>query len=277
MKYIAIIFFVCISIASCYTPRYVYSPPAQNIPGLALKNDVELSANYGTSINLFSIRGNYNRGFDLQGAWAFSNHFALMVNETFRWEKNSTNDTFFQGDSSALTYKRAFTETGAGYFTSMKKNKKMQFQVFGGASFGSSKIYDDFFSNSILTKKYHQSRVTKVFLQPTFIFKPGDKFNAAFSSRFTEIIFSHIRTNYTPAEQNNYLLDSITVSPVFFWEPALTYTFGFKKIPVKIRIQGSVSILLNHRFVEYRSSNIGLGIVSDFKRAKAKKTSAPKN
>lgn len=277
MKNILISFFICFYISSCYTPRYVYSPVTQNIPSIDKKNDVELSASYATSIDIFHSKSNYNRGLDLHAAWAFSNHFAIMLNENFRWERNSTNDTYFQGDSSFLTYKRNFIELAAGYFTSMKKSKKMQFQVFAGAAFGSSRISDDFFSNGILTKKYHQNRVTKLFIQPSFIYKPGSNFNAALSSRFTEILFSHIQTNYTSVELNNYLLDSLTFSPVFFWEPALTYTFGFKKFPFKFRVQGSVSVLLNHRFVEHRSSNIGIGLVSNFLNHKQKKSSGSKN
>ncbi len=277
MKNILISFFIFCNISSCYTPRYVYSPPAQNIPVIDKKNDVELAVNYGTSIDIFHSKGNYNRGLDLHTAWAFSNHFAIMLNENFRWESNGTNDTFFQRDSSFLTYKRNFTETGVGYFTSMKKNKKMWFQAFAGAAFGTSNIHDDFFSNSIRSGKYHESRVTKLFVQPSFIYKAGPNFNAALSSRFTEILFSHIRTNYTSVELNNYLLDSLTVYPVFFWEPALTYTFGFKKVPFKFRLQGSVSVLLNHRFVEYRSSNIGIGLVSNFIQRKHSKNADFKN
>ncbi len=277
MKKNPVVFFICFYISSCYTPRYVYSPITQNIPSINKKNDLELSANYGTSVDIFHSKNNYNRGLDLHSAWAVSNHFAIMLNKNLRRESNSTNDTYFQGDSSFLTYKRSFTEIGLGYFTSMKKNKKMQFQVFAGAAFGSSKISDNFFSNATTVKKYHKSRVAKIYIQPAFIYKPSPNFNAAFSSRFTEILFSHIRTNYTPVERNNYLLDSLTVSPVFFWEPALTYTFGFKKFPVKFRVQGSVSILLNHRFVEHRSSNIGLGIVSNFMQKKPGKKTEAKN
>ncbi len=277
MKRILISFFICLYFWSCYTPRYVYSPVTQDVPSIDKKNDIEVSANYGSSVDIFRSRGNYNRGLDLHGAWAVSKHFAIMLNENLRWESNSTNDTYFQGDSSLLTYKRNFTEIGFGYFTPMKKNKKMQFQVFGGAAFGSSKIFDDFFSNNVLTKKYHESRVTKIYVQPSFIYKYTTNFNAAFSSRFTEILFSQIHTNYTSGEQNDYLLDSLRVSPVFFWEPALTYTFGFKKLPFKFRLQGSVSVLLNRRFVEHRSSNIGIGIVSNFNQRSQKKKSDSKN
>ncbi len=277
MKKIIFSFFISCFISSCYTPRYVYSPPTQNIPGISKKNDLELCANYGTSLDIFHSKSNYNHGIDLHTAWALANHFAIMVNENFRWESNNANDTYFQGDSSFLTYKRNFAEIGFGYFTPMKKNKKMQFQFFAGAAFGSSKISDDFSSNSILSKKYHQSRTTKFFIQPAFVYKPGANFNAALSTRFTEIVFSHIRTNYTSTELGNYLLDSLTFSPAFFWEPALTYTFGFKKFPFKFRLQSSISVLLNHRFIEHRSSNISIGLVSNFIQRKQKKRADFKN
>ena len=269
-KYIFLLF-ISIGVCSCYSPRYVYSPPTQNIPLLDKKNDVELSAFYGGAINFFKEKGNYNRGFDIQSAWAITSHFAVMINENSRWEKNGGNDSFFPADSSFLSYKRNFTEFGLGYFTTRGENIKMKFQAFGGAAFGSSKIFDDFISNSIHYNKYHYSNVTKLFIQPALIYSFFKNFSVALSSRFTEVIFTHIRTSYTPAELRNYLLDSIGVSPVFFWEPAVSYTVGFKKIPVKFQLQGALTVLLNRRFVEHRNSNIGLGITYNFKNAKQKK------
>ena len=259
---------------SCYSPRYVYSPPTQNIPSLNKKNALEFSAFYAGSVNTFKAKDNYNHGFDLHTALAISKHFGIMLNESARWEKNGGNESFFQNDSSFLTYKRNFTEAGAGYFTAFENNKKMQFQVFGGTAFGSSKISDDFISNSVQVNKYHYSRVTKIFIQPAFIYSPSKNFSAALASRLTEILFTHIRTNYTSTELDNYVLDSISVSPVFFWEPSVCYTFGFRKFPVKLRLQGSISILLNHRFVEYRSFNIGFGLVSNFLKNKENKPAA---
>ncbi|MEO8413072.1 MAG: hypothetical protein ABI472_05405 [Ginsengibacter sp.] len=262
-------------VCSCYSPRYVYSPPTQNIPLLHNKNDVELSAFYGGSVNAFKEKGNYNRGFDIHTAWAMNKHFAGMLNESVRWEKNGGNDSFFPRDSSFLSYKRNFTEIGAGYFSSVQHNDKMQFQVFGGAAFGSSKIFDDYISSNVHVDKYHNSRVTKIFIQPAVIYSPVVNLSAALSTRFTQVIFTRIHTNYTQTELDNYILDSLTVSPVFFWEPAVSYTFGFKKIPVKLRIEASISVLINHRFVEHRTGNIGVGIVTDFsKKKKSKATSA---
>ncbi|MEP6948854.1 MAG: hypothetical protein ABI863_06255 [Ginsengibacter sp.] len=274
MKIIIFLFLSSMSLCACYSPRYVYSPATQNIPLLNKKNDLELSAFYAGSIDAFEKKGNYNRGIDLQTAWAISNHFAVILNESARWEKNGGNDSFFPNDSSFLSYKRNFTEIGLGYFSPAKNNKKMQFQVFGGAASGSSKIYDDFTSNSTHVNKYHYSRVTKIFIQPAIMYSLFKNFSTALSSRFTEVIFSHIRTNYTPTELDNYILDSIAVSPVFFWEPAVSYTFGFKKFPVKFQIQGSITVLLNHRFVEHRNANIGIGLTCDFPKKTRRKPAA---
>ena len=271
-----VLFVISVALGSCYAPRYVYSPSTQNIPLLNKKNDLEFSAFYAGSFNDFKGKGNYNRGFDVQTGWAVSNHLAVMVNESARWEKNVDNDTFFYSDSSSLSYKRSFTEFGFGYFSPLHHNEKMKFQVFGGIAFGGSKISDDYFSSRIRTNKYHNSNVTKIFIQPALIYSPTKHFSGALTSRFTEVIFSHITTNYTLAELNNYILDSLAISSIYFWEPAVSYTFGFKKIPVKLRLQGSVSILLNHRFVEHRTGNVALGIIADISKRKKVKESDPK-
>ncbi|HSQ44370.1 MAG TPA: hypothetical protein VLM16_05210, partial [Ginsengibacter sp.] len=194
MKIIIIIVFISVCIASCYSPRYVYSPSTQNIPTLHKKNDLEFSGFYSGSINAFKEKGNDINGFDLHGAWAFSNHFGAMLNESFRWEKNGGNDSFFPADSSLLSYKRNFTELGVGYFTNARYNEKMQFQLFGGAAFGTSNIRDNYISNSTRLSKYHNSNITKIFIQPAIIYSPSNSFSAALASRFTEIVFTHIHT-----------------------------------------------------------------------------------
>lgn len=273
MKVIILLVSFSLCIISCYAPRYVYSPSTQNIPLLHKKNDLEFSGFYSGDVNALKEKGNSINGFDLHGSWAVSNHFAIMLNESFSWEKNSDNDSFFPNDSSLLKYKRNFTELGAGYFGPFAYNEKMEFQLFGGVAIGSSNISDDYISNTIHTNKYHNSSVTKIFIQPAIIYNLSKNFSGALTSRFTEVVFTHIHTNYTPQELDNYILDSLTVSPIFFWEPAASYTFGFKKLPLKLRIQGSISILLNHRFVEHRTGNLAVGIIADFAKKRIRKPS----
>lgn len=277
MRSFILFFFVCVTLFACYTPRYVYSPTTQNIPSVAKKNDLEFSAFYAGSVNTFKTKDNYNQGFDMQSAWAASNHFAIILNESARWERNSGNDSYFANDTSLLSYQQNYVEIGGGYFSSSKANPKMQVQIFVGAAFGSSKISDNYRSNNITTNKYHNSYVTKIFIQPAVLYSPFKNFLTVLSSRFTAVIFTHIHSNYTANELDNYNLDSLTVSPVYFWEPAVSYTIGIKKLPIKLRIQGAISILLNKRFVEHRSSNVSFGIVSDFSQKKKAKAASLKN
>ncbi|MEI9958043.1 MAG: hypothetical protein WDM90_17465 [Ferruginibacter sp.] len=40
----------CLLLFSCYTPRYVYSPSAHNVPVLLKKGDSKIAANYSANL-----------------------------------------------------------------------------------------------------------------------------------------------------------------------------------------------------------------------------------
>ncbi len=256
LLYISFVFY------SCYSPRYIYSPPIQDVPSLNKKNDAEISAFYAGTFDLLNKKGDNSYGFDMHAAWAFSNHFAAIIHETIQRENNDANDTYFYGDTSALSYKINATEIGAGYFSSLTENNKMRFQAFAGAAFGSLQIGDAYVSGNVFTNKFYNSKVTKFFVQPSFLYNATPNFSTALSSRFTELLFTHIKTNYTKEEEDNYILDSVGTAPVFFWEPAITYTFSLKKFPIKFRLQGTLAVLINHQFVQYKTANVGVGLVA---------------
>ncbi len=270
MKKILIIIFVSSALASCYSPRYVYSPPTQNIPILKEKNDVEVVAFYAGSLNMASSNKNYNRGMDLHAAYAVSDHFALMVNENGRWERNGNSD-FHPKDSSSLSYKRNFTEIAGGYYSRIGQNNKTFFQIFGGAAFGKSTILDNAILSGIPVDKFHKSNVTKIFIQPAFIGNFTDNFSLSFSSRFTRVGFSHIQTDYTAEEVHRYKLDSLSNFKIFFFEPAMNITFGFPDVPVKFRFQSTFSTLFGMHYFWYRKSNVAIGVVYNFQPFKKNK------
>ena len=263
MNKIVLIICFAICLVSCYSPRYVYSPPTQNVPNLKEKNDVEVAAFYAGSLNMFSSNINYNRGMDLHAAYAVSDHFAVMVNENLRWERNGNSD-FHPKDSSSLFYKRNFTEIAGGYYSRIGQNKKTIFQVFGGAAFGKSTISDNAVLSGIPVDKFHQSQVTKIFIQPAFIGNFTDNFSLSFSSRFTRVGFSNIQTDYTGEELRRYQLDSLSEFKIFFFEPALNITFGFPDVPVKFRFQSSFSTLIGTHYFWHRNSNVAIGVVYNF-------------
>src|SRR3954468_12859058 len=84
----------CIIItASCYTPRYVYSPAAHNVPLFEKKGDSKLAVDYSTNFSKNNLASevvvSHSHGIDLQGAYAISKKFALQVNYFWREEKNN--------------------------------------------------------------------------------------------------------------------------------------------------------------------------------------------
>lgn len=194
---------------ACRTPRYIYAPSAQNVPDLEEKNNAELSVNYGPLFRMFHFNANYIRALDVQSSWAATDHFALMFNYSNRWEKDNEHSSIFTFDTTRISYRRSFAEPAVGYFTQISTSGKMHFQVFGGAGFGYSDISDMYFADTLSSNRYHNSKVTKLFLQPAIIFKPSDNFRAALSMRFTEAIFNSITTNYTQEELDNYFMDSL--------------------------------------------------------------------
>jgi hypothetical protein len=255
---------------SCYTPRYLYSPSAHNVPVLVNKGDSKLAAYL--SSNLSSKKNNYNRvnesknrGFDLQAAYAFSNHFAVQASYFNRVESNNGYKNGGNLDSAFIHYKRNLTEAGFGYFVPLNDDNEAMFQVFAGAGKGRFSFTDngkDETGNAY--NRSHQATITKWYIQPALMLRSEDNFASSFSSRFSFINFSSIKTNYTPAELTYYKLDGLANGSVAFWEPALTITFGFKKLPgIQFESQAGTSIRLTNRYLNYRAFNFSLAIVLD--------------
>lgn len=255
---------------SCYTPRYAYSPSAHNVPVLVNKGDNKLAINYSVNFADNTVKSNVSttgkaRGFDAQGAYAVSNHWAVQLNYFNRKERNAGDFDNNLRDSTVINYRRNLTEIAAGYFHQLDENKQVMFQVFAGAGFGKFSFTDDGRDyNGVYRSRFHQSNITKIFIQPALMIRSKGNFAASLSSRHSIIYFKNIKTDYTNTELNNYTLDSLGYRPKFFWEPALVNTFGFKKLPgLQLEFQIGFAFLMSRRFVDYRSSNISAGLLFD--------------
>ncbi len=263
------LFVMVLVFSSCYSPRYVYSPSTQNIPQINKKGDVILGGYFasggGSSRHSYPHVHAYNLGMDLHSAYAMSDHFAVIINKYNRWEKNDGANDFNLGDSSIIKYHRGLTEFGAGYFTSMKRDREHNFfQVFAGVSFGKFRLNETSLNNGIPFTRFHNSKITKLFVQPGFILGQKKKFSTSFSSRFNAIFYNKIKTDYNSTELDNYLLDDLSSSPVFFWEPATTFSFGFKKLKsFRFNFQSDFAVLMNKRFIDYRTINFAFGITTN--------------
>jgi len=264
-----LLFAFCFSLLSCYTPRYVYSPSAHNAPVFVKKGESKLAANYSFNLADNSVKDSVPvkakaRGYDLQAAYAFTNHLAMQVNYFHRTERNAGDFDAGVRDSVVINYKRNLTEIAAGYFCAFN-NKQSAFQVFAGVGFGKFSFTDNGKDeNRVYRSRYHEMNVTKLFIQPAFTVRSRGSFAATFSSRHSIIYFSHINTNYTAAEQDNYKLDSLSYSPRVFWEPAVINTFRFKKLPgLQLEFQAGLAFLVSRRFVDARAFNFSGGLLFD--------------
>ena len=192
-------FYLALLFTACYTPRYVYSPTASNVPVLAKKGDNKLAVFYSaTPFSNSSSKKFYNYGYDIQGAYAVSRHWALIFNKYNRYEKNNGDFDFFLSDSAVVRYKRALTEFGGGYFTPVSLGSRLTFQLFGGMGFGKFTMKDEGKNSSgQFYSRYHETGVTKFFIQPALQVRYTKYFNTSFTSRFTVIWYRGIKTNYS--------------------------------------------------------------------------------
>lgn len=264
----------CLLMSGCYSPRYVYSPPAANVPAFAKKGDSKLAAYYSnTNFGGRDVKNIYSYGFDAQAALAVHDHWLVIVNQSNRYEKTSGDLNTYFADSSSIRYKRSMSEFGGGYFTAVKDSGKLFVQLLGGIGFGKFSFYDrsknpggGYYNN------FHKTGVTKFFIQPALQLRYSKSFSSSFANRFTALWYHAVKTDYPIASQDAYLLSGLTASPRIFWEPNIINSFSFKKLPaLQLELQCGFAALISKRFIDYRSVNISAGAVVDISKFKKSK------
>jgi hypothetical protein len=223
---------------------------------LEKKGDSKIGAVYSTNFAGQVVNDGYkidnrSRGFDLQGAAAITDHFAVQANYFYRWEKTTGG-----ADSTTLRYNRNLTELGLGYFIPIDIKKNIIFQVFAGAGLGKFTITDkDRFGSN-----FHQANITKIYIQPAILYRSKGSFTTSVSLRASILNYSNIKTSYTPSQLNDYKLDSLNNRAKIFFEPAFTGSFGFKGLPgVKLELQAGLSFLASRNIIDYRIVNFSAG------------------
>jgi hypothetical protein len=247
---------IVIIAASCTTPRYIYSPSAHNVPVLTKKGDSKLGVVYSTNFTGEEKRDgqtidNRSRGFDAQGAVAITDNFAIQASHFYRWEKSSGGP-----DSVTIKYKRNLTELGLGYYLPINEKKNVYFQFFAGAGLGRFSFTD----LDKIAGNYHQANITKIYLQPAFLFRSKGSFTSSVSLRSSIINYSNIKSSYTVTQLSDYNLENLNGRAKIFIEPAFTGSFGFKNVPgLKFEFQGGLSFLMARTYVDYRMFNFSAG------------------
>lgn len=249
----------------------MYSPAATNVPVFTKKGDSKLAAFYSnSSFGGRDVKNLYSYGFDAQAAYAINNHWLVLLNQSSRYEKTSGDIDTYYIDSNSIRYKRSITEIGGGYFTAIRDSSKLYVQITGGIGFGKFAL-DDAGKDATTGyySRYHQAGVTKLFIQPALQLLYNKNFSSSFVSRFVILWYHSIKTNYTAAEQDVYLLDGLTSSPRTFWEPAIINNFSFNKLPaLQFELQFGFAALISRRFIDYRAVNISAGAVVNIAKLK---------
>jgi len=267
---VAALLVLVVCIYACYTPRYVHSPSAHNVPLFEKKGESKLGLYYSSVIGNRNSEGsrvdiNRSSGMDIQLAYAINSKLFIHGSWYHRKEVNDGDYSYINLDSSVIRYNRDLIEIGAGYSLKKRTASKFGFQLSSGFAAGRYEFSDRGIDqqNTSFSRNF-RTNVLKIHLQPAMIYSMRSWLTNIISSRFSLLSFNKVKSDYSATELNNFKLDSISYKPVIFWEPGIINTFSFKKIPgIKLEIQAGLSLLSSRNFVDTRPFNLSAGIIAD--------------
>jgi hypothetical protein len=258
---------------SCNTPRYIYSPSPPNNPYFKEKGESKLSAYYSSDGDNNTLNDEKNNGYDIQGAYAIASNWALTAGYFNRQERDFyTNGTYNFFESSAVNYKRSLTDIGGGYFLPLNAKRNISLNVFGGLAFGRFSFTDKGMDKQGLSYgRFHNSRIVKWYVQPSFNVMPGKYFRASFINKFSFAHYGNITTSYTDEELQYFYLDRINNKTVFFFEPTFNMQMGIPKCEW-IKIDGGFTFSSDPfedvSRIEARNFNVSIGLSFDLSKLK---------
>lgn len=197
-------------LASCGVTLYV--PNTVNTPLLHEKEDFKINAGF--------VGYAPETTFDVQGAYAVSDHAVVLANTSFM-SGNTGNDNFSNNNT------HTFLEGGGGLYTSFWPNKNGwnigRAEALGGYGFGWA---EDFDNGQRFTGRYQ-----RLFVQPAFGIRHR-VVDATLGMRFGFVSFS----DYRRYEGNTLMeTDQLGFSTV---EPVLTIALGYKYVKYYMQFGG---------------------------------------
>ncbi len=266
---IAIILF-----SSCVTRRYIYAPSAPNIAYFHQKGDSKIAGFYsgsGGGRGTINSQEHYKHsdGFDVQGAYAISDHWALTGAYFYRSERDvEVAGTIF--GTSDVSYKRNLAELGAGYFVPMNSSGTVTFNVYGSLGAGKFSLKETGLKDGDDYSRFYDVKVIKWFLQPSINFMPGKYFRASFYFKPTIVHYGRDNSDYLPDEYAYFGYGNINNHSLRFFELGYDLQLGVPKVPW-LFIEHSVSGVLRSSYLEYgklisRGANASIGLSLNFAR-----------
>ena len=268
-----LLFIICVTIVSCRTPRYIYSPAPPNNPYFREKGESKLAVYYSTGGDANELAAEYNNGYDVQGAYAISNHVALTADFFKRNEKDSISNydrTYF--DRSVVRYNRHITSFGGGFYGDLF-DKHIYCNIYGGVGFGKYSFSDNGIDNGTFYTRDYKSHMTKWYIQPSINFF-SKYLRTGLIGKMCWVHFDNISTSYTPAELVYLNLDRLPGRTLIFFEASWNLQATFKNMNWMF-IEGSITASTdpfdrNTVNLEARNFNASIGVGFDFSKMKMK-------
>lgn len=226
---------------SCNQPRYVYNQNVRNVHFFNDKGQARASAALATGPSRSSGTDgtNYNRGFDLQGAYAFTRNFAATGAYYSRKERDQIQGTNIDVFTSDVSYRRSGWELGGSFFLPIDRRLHSFFHIDGGIGQTSNRFTDVGTFDSLGLSRDYANKNIRLFIQPG-IYTGNGPVEFGMGVRVQWSNFTQVRTNYTPAELQAYRLSGL--GEMSMVEPYAILRFGPASLPgLRFEIQGSFS------------------------------------
>jgi hypothetical protein len=259
---------------SCRTPRYIYSPAAPPIPFFQQKGESKLAATYANLNGTKNGEPTKNEGYDLQAAYAITDHWALTGSYFFRDEKDYypfRENNYF--DTSKVYYRRRAGDVGGGFFYPLDAKKNVVVDLYAGLGWGNFTIDDKGSDKNYLPyARFYHSRITQWYVHPGLHFFPGRPVSFAFTGRFSFVHYSGISTSYTDEELRYFELDKIKNKTLGFFEPSFILQAGVSGLHW-VRAEGSLTLAapMQDHYPQSRFFCGAIGLCFDLTKLRQKK------
>ncbi len=257
-----IVLFSMVSIlGSCSQPRYIYNPPARNLHYFSTKGEAVISASWSTgpSRNDDEKNENYNHGGDLQAAYAFGKHWAILASFYGRKEQDRISDYFNTVRTfSEVRYERTGWELGGSFFHAIDQRRVSFFYIDGGFGTTGNTLNDKSYIDSVDVHRYFNNRSTRFFIQPgVYTGNKVIRFNMGI--RFQYSLFSRQETSYTLPELERLFLAGL--NDITTYEPFLGIRIGTPELPwIKADLQFAAASINKGFDIRNSYATVGLSI-----------------
>ena len=235
-KLIFVFLLTAIMILSNGCSHYYYAPSSHNVPAFKERGEVRLAIQRNSGDEL--------RAFEIQSAFAVSNHIGLQLN--YLYNSRKVGRELSKGE---------IGEFGIGYFSKFKE--QIIWEIYGGGGVG--EVYSEYEQPGY----YSDMTFTKYYLQPsiTIINTPGQLIDRSIglSTRMALVKYNNVLHNLNEDVSEHWEVNYIEENRNFtLIEPALVGRAGWQFI--MLQMQFGLSYCMNKSNFQQENTSFGVGI-----------------